>query len=294
MQNLSLRNILVNRKYLGIYTYNGLEIPGGMPQIIPNELFEQAALMMAKHKKAPARARAKVEYLLTTKLFCGHCKEMMTGYSATGNTKRVYRYYTCNGRQKKICNKKMVNKDYIENLVVSECRKLLTDENIRKIAREIETICKQEKETGQLKALKTRLAENERKHRNLLNAIVECNIESVRKTLYAEVPKIEKAHEELTKAIAKEEKRQPSLTAEEIRFFLKSLQKGNADDIKYRKALISIFINCIYLYDDKIILIFNSGDVPVTISESLLSEIEDASTGEASMFYGKEGPPHLR
>ncbi len=46
---------------------------------------------MNKNKKAPARARAKVDYLLTTKLFCGHCKEMMTGFSGTGKMGKVYR-----------------------------------------------------------------------------------------------------------------------------------------------------------------------------------------------------------
>lgn len=38
--------------------------------------------------------------------------------------------------------------------------------------------------------------------------------------------------------------------------------------------LITTFINAIYLYDDKITLIFNSGDKPVTINNILLSEIE--------------------
>lgn len=62
-----------------------------MPRIISDELFNKVAEIMNKNKKAPARARAKVEYLLTTKLFCGHCKEMMTGFSGTGKMGKVYR-----------------------------------------------------------------------------------------------------------------------------------------------------------------------------------------------------------
>lgn len=80
----SLHTILKNKRYIGVYTYKGKETPGGMPRIISDELFSKVAEIMEKNKKAPARARAKVEYLLTTKLFCGRCKEMMTGYSATG------------------------------------------------------------------------------------------------------------------------------------------------------------------------------------------------------------------
>ena len=40
-------------------------------------LFYKVQDIMQKNQKAPARAKAKTEYLLTTKLFCGNCKEMM-------------------------------------------------------------------------------------------------------------------------------------------------------------------------------------------------------------------------
>jgi hypothetical protein len=65
---------LTNRKYLGIYIYNGVEIPDGIPQIIDNLTFEQAQIQLEKNKKAPARAKAIDEnYLLTTKLFWESC-----------------------------------------------------------------------------------------------------------------------------------------------------------------------------------------------------------------------------
>ncbi len=64
---------------------------------------------MNKNKKAPARARTKVEYLLTTKLFCGQCKEMMTGFSGTGKMGKVYRYYECKGAKNKLCRKKKIS-----------------------------------------------------------------------------------------------------------------------------------------------------------------------------------------
>lgn len=74
----SLHTILNNRRYLGYYIHCGHEIAGGIPQIISDELFEQVSDKLKKNKKAPARAKAKVEYLLTTKLFCGHCRITIT------------------------------------------------------------------------------------------------------------------------------------------------------------------------------------------------------------------------
>ncbi|MDP4120712.1 MAG: recombinase family protein [Bacillota bacterium] len=287
----SLRTMLKNKKYIGIYTYKGNETPDGMPRIITDELFFRVAEIMDKNKKAPARTKAKVEYLLTTKLFCGYCKEMMTGFSGTGKSGTTYRYYVCNGTHKKICKKKAVGKDYIENLVISECRGLLTNENIQKIANEVVALCNAEKDTANLKRLNKLLSENNRKHKNLMNAIMECDIESVRKSLYAEMPALEKEHAEIEKEIELEQKSNPSLTIPQIKFFLNALKKGNADDIKYRKTLISVLINSIYLYDDKITLIFNSGDTPVTIDDKLLSDIETNNQSQKCLFLNNVGPP---
>lgn len=287
----SLHTMLKNKRYIGIYTYKGKETPGGMPRIISDELFNEVAKIMEKNRKAPARSKAKIEYLLTTKLFCGHCKEMMTGYSSTGKQGKTYYYYICNGRKQKICSKKMVDKDYIENLVVSQCRALLSDDNIQKIAQKVVAKCEEEKDTTNLKYLKKRLAENKRRHQNTIDAIMECDIESVRKSLYDKIPELEKEHEELEKQIAEESAIFPTLTEPKIKFFLTSLKNGNINDIKYRKTLISIFVNRIYLYDDRITITYNSGDEAVTINDLLLSEIEENDMEIKNMVLAGDGPP---
>lgn len=66
----SIRTILLNKRYTGVYISSGIEVPNGMPRIVSDELFNKVQDMMKKNKKAPARARAKTDYLLTTKLFC--------------------------------------------------------------------------------------------------------------------------------------------------------------------------------------------------------------------------------
>ena len=270
----SLRKMLRNKRYIGIYTYKGTETPGGIPRIVDDETFNQVQEMLDKNKKAPARARAKAEYLLTTKLFCGHCKEMMTGLSGTSHTNASHNYYRCNNRKKKLCDKKNVRKEFIEELVIAECRKLLTDENIDRIAREIVAISKQEGEFPLLRQMRKQLADNERKKKNLLSAVTECDIDIVRKSLYEQLAIIEQEGADLEFQIAKEMAGQVRLTVPEIKFFLKDLRKGNPETAKYKKTLIAIFVNAIYLYDDKITLIFNSGDKPVTITNNLLNDIE--------------------
>ena len=84
----SLHTILSNWRYLGYYIYKGTETRGEIPQIFPDELFENVAKKLNVNKKASARTKAKIEYLLTTKLFCGHCKDMMVGYSGKASKEK--------------------------------------------------------------------------------------------------------------------------------------------------------------------------------------------------------------
>lgn len=48
----------------------------------------------------------------------------------------------------------------------------------------------------------------------------------------------------------------------------------------YRRSLIRLFVNKIFLYDDKYTITFNSGDEEVTITDLLLSKIEKGSEAE--------------
>ena len=97
----SLSHLLSNKRYIGVYLYKGKETPGGMPRILDDDLFYRVQSMMNKNKNAPARTHGEGEYLLTTKLFCGHCKEMMVGYGGTSKTGRQYHYYMCKNARRK-------------------------------------------------------------------------------------------------------------------------------------------------------------------------------------------------
>lgn len=288
----SIRNILHNKRYIGVYTYKDQETPNGLPRIISDELFYKVQKMLVKNKKAPARSRAKEEYLLTTKLFCGHCKEMMTGFSGTSHTGKVYKYYECKGTKKGKCKKRKVRKEYIEKLVVDECLNLLTTKNINKISKEISKLCEEERDTYNLKRLKKLLTDNERKHKNLINAVADCDNDGLRKTFYDEIITLEKQRTEIEKEIRFEENAQPLLTKPEIKYFLTSLKKGNDNDINYQKALINTFVNSIYLYDDgKLTIIFNSSNNPVTVTDNLLSDIEANNKGADGLFINNVSLP---
>ena len=89
-----------------------------------------------KNKRAPATAKADVDYLLTTKLFCGLCERMMIGESGTSHTGDKHYYYKCAGAKRKLgCKKKSVKKDFIERAaVILTVNRVLRDEEISRIA----------------------------------------------------------------------------------------------------------------------------------------------------------------
>lgn len=52
----------------------------------------------------------------------------------------------------------------------------------------------------------------------------------------------------------------PTPTVNEVRFFLNQFRKGDVNDLKYRQALVDTFVNRIYLYDDKMTVLYNTQD----------------------------------
>lgn len=269
----SLRKMLTNKRYIGIYTYKGTETPGGIPRIVSDELFNRVAEMMEKNKKAPARARAKEEYLLTTKLFCGHCREMMTGISGTSKTGTIHNYYTCNGRKKKLCSKKNVQKEYIEDRVIALARAQLTDENISKISKAVAALCEREKESSEYRRLERQRRDIEKQKANLADAL---KYGKATETLLNEIAKLESSIEGIDRQILMEKAKCLDLKEPEIAFFLTKLRDGDINDITYRRAIIAVMVNAVYLYDDgRLTVIFNSSDRPVEVTEGLLADVEE-------------------
>lgn len=282
----SIRTILLNEKYVGTYIYGNIKIKNGIPRIIDDKTFNKVAEIMKKNKKAPARSKAKMEYLLTTKLFCGNCKEMMTGTCGTSRTKAVHYYYTCNGRREKKCKKKNVRKDYIENLVIELARSMLTDKQIDIIANNVYKQAKKEQNNSQIKVLEKNLKENEKQKQNLINSLRICEIDSVRKTIFDEIKKIEDELNKIRNQIVICNSPYLDISVEEIVFFLRKLRDGDVNDIRYRKVLITTFINKIYLYDDKLTIIFNAKE-----NQSKTIKIPEIDKIEGS-FLGNSGQPY--
>lgn len=243
-----------------------------MPRIIEDELFERVQHILSRNKQAPARSRGKEEYLLTTKLFCGYCREMMTGYGGTGKSGKAYHYYACNNFKRRKCKKKVVRKEKIEDRVVLECRKLLTDRNIERIAAAVADACKADRDTTSVKRIKAAIQEADTAIENLWKALESGQAADM---ITQRIEKRQHEKEALEAQLAVEMGKQVTLTAPQIRAYLYSLKKGDINDENTKRGIINIFLRTVYLYDDRFTLILNGSEKPVTIDDALLDEIEE-------------------
>ena len=260
-----------NRRYIGELSFRDIVVPDAIPAIVPKDLFDRVQKRLDKKKRDPACGKADEEYLLTTKLFCGKCGALMFGESGTSATGRTYHYYKCaNVKRRKGCNKKTVQKEWLEDLVVRETMKLIQDDAvIDKIVQLIMDVQNQENTTIPL--LEKQLREVNKKLDNLMKAIEDG---LYTRTTKERLEELEIQKDELIAKIADEKLKNPSFNEGFIRFWLMKFRKFDISQKKQRKALIGIFVNAIFLYDDRMLITFNYKDGTQTV------RFEDALTAD--------------
>ncbi len=256
----SLHTILRNERYAGVYIWKDVRIEGGVPAIISRELFEAVQDRLKKVARAPAAARTDVDYMLTGKLFCGHCGSPMVGESGTGKSGRKWYYYACVKRKRqKACDKKPVKKDWIEETVVRQTReRCLTDEVIRVIVDAALELQERERDDSVLRGLEAELSETKRGIANILKAIEQGIITPSTKQRLEE---LESRRLDLEYAIDEEKVEQPELTRDQLTFWLERFRSGDPSDPKYRETFIEVFVSAVYVYDDHLRIVCNfTGD----------------------------------
>ncbi len=264
--------MLNNRRYLGEYKFQDTVNNEAIPPIISQELFDkcQHRLNVNKHK-AGSFKKNKEKYLLTGKIFCGICGATISGISGTGKCKSIYRYYKCMNVKKHKCNKKPVQKELIENIVLNAALDIFKDKAlIRKISKACFDL--QSKESPMLPALKRRLRENQKEIKNLMNAI---KAGIVLKTTKSELEKLEAEQEQLEINIAMEKLVKPVIPQEKIQAWLMNFAAADLSDQSQKQRIIDIFVNSVYVYDDRVVIFFNYKDGERCIEFSVVSDSEN-------------------
>lgn len=248
----SLRSTLTNEKYIGMYRYRDIADPNGIPPIIDRELFDavQKELKRRSFTKVKKQAAEQPSFLLTGKLFCGHCGEMITGESARSKTGNYYQYYSCSGRKppkRNGCKKKRVPKDKLEQYVINIINnEILTDDFIDDIVPRVLKYQESEMAKSALNGLKAQKKQTQKKLNNIL-AAMENGIwsDSVNDRLH----ELEQELTHLEQRINEETLSLEQFTAEDIKKFIYAIKRAQETDTDAQRYLIHTCINRIYLFD---------------------------------------------
>ena len=278
----SLTKMLKNEKYIGIYAYKDLvRVEGGVPAIIDKATFDKVQELLKVNRRAPSHTWTKFEYLLTDKLFCGHCGSPMVGESGFSHTGAKYSYYGCTKkRREKSCDKKAVRQDWIEKLVLDRTTEMLHDPELLEfiVDQTWEYYKSVDKVQEEKAALEAQLADVEKGISNLVRAIEAGIFNSATK---ARMDELDAQKEALTASIADLELTAGiRLTRNHIKFFLLKFRDMDIADRDCQKRLVQTFINSVFVYDDgriKVTYNYSGGENTVTLNQ--LDSAENGSDG---------------
>ena len=292
-----LRHILKNRAYIGEYRYGDIVIPGGMPRLISDELFEEAQKRFERNKhkaKTPAVEEDAPRYWLTGKLYCGECGTTMHGLSGTSKTGAIHYYYACKNHRKGKCGLQSIKKNTLEVHVLWLLRDFLRDpENLASLAVDVSAYYKAlNADNGYIKGLEVELKETEKGLNNLVKVIEQGVLSEMvqnrlmelenRKAALLETIKTEK----IKQAISKDEHSIPK--------YFDMYASANFDDEEVRNTILEYFVDKIYVYHDRIVITCWYSDDKTEIELGSLTEVtDDANRGSTlrqsvPLFFGKD------
>lgn len=289
----SFHALLTNERYTGVYIYGDVRIEGGVPQIVDKGLFLRVQEVLKTKKNPQGRHRTNGDYLLTGKLFCGHCKSPMVGVSGTGKSGKLHYYYICQKkRMEKSCDKATVRRDAIEREVAVAIRDyIMRDDVLEWIADSAMKFAKEYREQTCVGTLEAQLADNKRATKNLLTAIEQGIITPTTKERLLE---LEREQAVLVSRLAEEQASLLDYSRDDIISAMSLYRNGDVENKGYQAKLFDAFLVAVYLYDDHFKLEFNitgkKNFVDVPLDASLVDSIE-SNTPAGCSYKVSFGPP---
>ncbi len=266
--------IISNKMYYGCYDFD--DVKRNCPAIITKEEFDKVQDMLSANKRCFGRKVSDAFFALSGKAFCGHCGAALIGDCGTSRNGSKHYYYTC-GKKKKVrksCDKKSEQKIFLEWYVCAKTVEyVLNPERIKVIAKNVAESAKKNSGSGREEALEKQLRNIDRELEKVVDAIVNTSVPAVIKKINERAETLEKQQKAVEAELASIRLHQElQITAADVESFLLSLKKGDLSDEDFRRRLINTLVNCVYVFDDKVVIYYNIRNMkqvsfPVMISD---------------------------
>lgn len=285
----AFQRALPNTTYIGQYKYKGEVVEGLAQPLIDEDTFQKVQERLKLVARAPAAQKARVDYLLQGKVFCGECGAPMTGECGKSRNGEMHYYYSCaNRKHRHSCKKKNERKGFIEWYVVEQTvQYVLSPDRIGRVAKAVVAEYKKEFSDSRITDLEKAVAQLDRELDKLVDALVEAP-KVAHKKIYDRMEALEAQKNDVEADLTRLRIAQEiQLTEPEVKAWLKKFCNGDPLDEDFRRRIIDVFINSVYLYDDHTIIFYNiRGGKQVSymdlISSSDLPEDGDSPAVEPS------------
>lgn len=281
----TLRVIISNPAITGKRKYQDIEIP--CPAIIDEEQFNKINAIVNKTQRKIGKPPQEDFFTLAGKLFCGVCGATMTGDSGTSRNGEKHYYYTCSTRKKRSgCTKASEKKDFIEWYICEQTiANVLTEDNIKKIAKMVVQMQKEDNVESTIKTIKKSLSSIEKEFDKLADALIRTPTDTIAKRIEKRCIELEEQKENLEDELTRLQMIDNiKLKESDVEKYLKEFKKGDLFDKEFRRKVIKTLVNSVYLYDDKIVIYFNLKNSKLVSYMEMLSDIESLEKSHPGVF----------
>ena len=241
---------VLNRKaYTGLYSWGGIEVPGGMPQIIDEVTFARSQAVVPRKRRKDENWDV---YRLTGKLFCGFCGKPMHGTAGTGKKGKRYHYYAC--KEGDGCKRPWVRRELLEDSIADAVLETCSDERrMRMLARRIvEAYVEPGEEEAEMASIEAQIVSLEREQHNMTQAAMKGSVtdEMVARNdeIKAQLKNLHNRHGVLASQMCE-------ITEDDIVGYM--MHGFNRDDEDF---IFGSIVREAYLFDDCVLLVFNFRD----------------------------------
>lgn len=271
---------IVNEKYTGDFMFGGRHCTNMYPAIIDKALFVRVQERLNKNRYfAGGVATAKVPYLLTGKLFCGHCGTETVSDGGTSKTGVHHYYYTCKKRKKGECVKRRENKDALELYVTSCVVDFLSDKsNVEVMITDVMNYYENRTDEINLKSITARIASIQKEVDKLTDAFVNAKSKLLQNNIEQKMSDYEILLNDLyTQKAQLELERGYKITKQDLIDFIEILTSGDVNDKDFQKKIIDNLVSRVYIGDDDTVVYFNiRGGKGVETDKVTLDETQSA------------------
>ena len=230
------------------------------PPIIDKEMFERVQQRLASNRYfLGGKETAKEPYLLTGKLFCGHCGAEMVAGGGKSKTGKKYYYYECKQKKKKLCTKRIEHKDKLEKFVVRKVIDFLSDEvNLNIVTQDVLKHFNSRTDEREIKSIRKRIADIQEEADAAANAFIEAKNPLLKQRIEKRMQECEVLLADLEKVKARLViERGQKLTEQDIKAFVNMILQGDVEDLEFKRRLIDNLVYKVYVSDGDTYIYFN-------------------------------------